>query len=51
MKKQVHLIKADTDYAMRMLVYMALNSKAGLVSAATLVETSKVPMDFAYKIL
>ena len=51
MKKQVHLIKADTDYAMRMLVYMALNGKAGLVSAATLVETQKVPMDFAYKIL
>ena len=51
MKKQVHLIKSDTDYAMRMLVYMALNSNAEPVSAAILVETQKVPRDFAYKIL
>jgi Rrf2 family protein len=51
MKKQVHLIKADTDYAMRMLVYLALNGKAEPILAATLVETQKVPMDFAYKIL
>ncbi len=51
MKKQVQLIKSDTDYAMRMLVYLALNVKTEPISAATLVETQKVPMDFAYKIL
>jgi len=51
MGKQVHIIKSDTDYAMRMLVYMAMNGKGGPVSAAVLVETQKVPMDFAYKIL
>lgn len=51
LKKQVQLIKSDTDYAMRMLVYLALNGKKEPISAATLVETQKVPMDFAYKIL
>ncbi|MFC1875516.1 RrF2 family transcriptional regulator [Chloroflexota bacterium] len=51
MKKQVHLIKSDTDYAMRMLVYLAMNGKAEPVSAAVLVKAQKIPMDFAYKIL
>jgi Rrf2 family protein len=51
MDKKVHLIKADTDYAMRMLVYMALNRNTEPVSAAILVETQKIPKEFAYKIL
>lgn len=51
MDKKVHIIKSDTDYAMRMLVYLAMNGGAGPVSAAVLVETQKIPMDFAYKIL
>jgi len=51
MDKQVHIIKSDTDYAMRMLVYLAMNGKTGPVSAAVLVKAQKIPMDFAYKIL
>ena len=51
MNKQVHLIKSDTDYAMRMLVYMAMNGKEVPVLAAVLVKKQKIPMDFAYKIL
>jgi Rrf2 family protein len=51
MDKKVHIIKSDTDYAMRMLVYLAINGESGLVSAAVLAKTQKIPMDFAYKIL
>jgi Rrf2 family iron-sulfur cluster assembly transcriptional regulator len=51
MDKRVHIIKSDTDYAMRMLVYLAMNGDAGPVSAAVLVKRQKIPMDFAYKIL
>ena len=51
MDKKVHIIKSDTDYAMRMLVYLAINGEAGPVSAAVLVKKQKIPMDFAYKIL
>jgi len=51
MNKQVQLIKSDTDYAMRMLVYLALNSGPAPVSAATMVKIQKIPKYFAYKIL
>ena len=51
MDKQVHVIKSDTDYAMRMLVYLAMNGQAGPVSAAVLVKTQQISVDFAYKIL
>jgi len=51
MNKQVFLIKSDTDYAMRMLVYLALNEEPGPVPAGVLVESQDVPVDFAYKIL
>ena len=51
MNKQVQLIKSDTDYAMRILVYLALDAGPAPVSAATLVKIQKIPKDFAYKIL
>ena len=51
MDKAVRLIKSDTDYAMRMLVYLAMNGGDGMVSAATLSKKQKIPLDFAYKIL
>lgn len=51
MDKKVHIIKSDTDYAMRMLVYLAMNGNGGPVSAAVLVKTQRIPLDFAYKIL
>ena len=51
MNKQVQLIKSDTDYAMRILVYLALDGGPVPISAATLVKTQKIPKDFAYKIL
>ena len=51
MNKQVHLIKSDTDYAIRILIHLATNNKAGPVSAAVLVKEQKIPMEFAYKIL
>ena len=49
--KKVNIIKSYTDYAMRMLVYMAMKSNGRPVSAAVLVKTQKIPIDFAYKIL
>jgi Rrf2 family transcriptional regulator, iron-sulfur cluster assembly transcription factor len=51
MDKKVYLIKSDTDYAMRMLVYLALKGGEAPVPAGVLVETQKIPVDFAYKIL
>jgi Rrf2 family protein len=51
MDKKVFLIKSDTDYAMRMLVHLALSEEPGPVPAGVLVEAQNVPVDFAYKIL
>ncbi|MDD4923629.1 MAG: Rrf2 family transcriptional regulator [Dehalococcoidales bacterium] len=51
MDKKVFLIKSDTDYAMRMLVCLALQRESVPVTAAVLVEGQDIPVDFAYKIL
>ena len=51
MDRKVFLIKSDTDYAMRMLVNLALRKKSVPVTAAVLIEGQNVPVDFAYKIL
>ena len=51
MDKKVFLIKSDTDYAMRMLVNLALRKESMPVTAAVLVERQNIPVDFAYKIL
>jgi Rrf2 family protein len=51
MDNKVYLIKSDTDYALRMLVNLALRNDAGPVTAAVLVDGQNVPVDFAYKIL
>ena len=51
MDKKVFLIKSDTDYAMRMLVNLALREESTPVTAAVLVEGQNIPVDFAYKIL
>jgi Rrf2 family protein len=51
MDGKVFLIKSDTDYAMRMLVFLALTDAASPVTAAVLVEGQNIPVGFAYKIL
>jgi Rrf2 family protein len=51
MNKQVYLIKSDTDYAMRMLLHMALTNESKPVPAGVMVEACNIPKDFAYKIL
>ena len=45
------IIKKDTDYAMRMLAYLALNNGKSPVAARKLATAGEVPEDFAYKIL
>jgi Rrf2 family transcriptional regulator, iron-sulfur cluster assembly transcription factor len=45
------IIKKDTDYAMRMLAYLALNNGKSPVAAKKLAAAGEVPEDFAYKIL
>jgi Rrf2 family protein len=51
MDKKVFLIKSDTDYAMRMLINLALRGDSTPVTASILVEGQNIPVDFAYKIL
>lgn len=51
MDKKVFLIKSDTDYAMRILVHLALSGGDEPIPAGVLVEKQGVPVDFAYKIL
>ena len=51
MDGKVFLIKSDTDYAMRMLVSLALREGNSPVTAADLTEGQNIPVDFAYKIL
>lgn len=45
------IIKKDTDYAMRMLAYLALNNGKSPIPARKLATAGDVPEDFAYKIL
>ena len=45
------IIKKDTDYAMRMLAYLARNNGKSPVAAKKLATAEEVPEDFAYKIL
>ncbi|MDO8578554.1 MAG: Rrf2 family transcriptional regulator [Dehalococcoidales bacterium] len=45
------IIKKDTDYAMRMLAFLALNDGKSPVAAKKLAKDGEVPEDFAYKIL
>ncbi len=45
------IIKKDTDYAMRMLAFLALNNGKAPVAARKLAKAGEVPVDFAYKIL
>jgi Rrf2 family protein len=45
------LIRKDTDYAMRVLVYLSLPDKQGPVAAKVLAKNQDIPNDFAYKIL
>ena len=44
-------IRKDTEYAMRALVYLALNGKEKHVAAKELAKGQDIPEDFAYKIL
>lgn len=45
------IIKKDTDYAMRMLSYLARNNGKSPVAAKKIAAAGEVPEDFAYKIL
>jgi Rrf2 family iron-sulfur cluster assembly transcriptional regulator len=45
------LIRQDTEYAMRALVYLALNNKGKHVAAKELAKGQDLPQDFTYKIL
>ena len=45
------LIRKDTEYAMRALVYLALNGKEKFVTAKALALHRNLPEDFAYKIM
>jgi len=45
------IVKKDTDYAMRMLAYLAQNDGKSPVPARKLAAAGDVPEDFAYKIL
>ena len=51
MDKKVFLIKSDTDYAMRMLVSLALRGESIPVAVAVLVDGQDIPLEFAYKVL
>ena len=44
-------IRTDTEYAMRALVYLALNGKETHVAAKEIAKGQDIPEDFAYKIL
>jgi Rrf2 family protein len=45
------LIRQDTEYAMRALVYLALNNQEKFVTVKALAQQSHLPADFAHKIL
>lgn len=45
------IIRRDTDYAMRALVYLALNTEGAPVPARVLAKSLDIPAAFAYKIL
>jgi Rrf2 family iron-sulfur cluster assembly transcriptional regulator len=45
------LIRQDTEYAMRALVYLALNNKEKPVTAKAIAKGQDLPEDFTYKIL
>ena len=47
----MEIIKADTDYATRVLVSLAQNSGQGPIGAKRLAREQGIPEDFAYKIL
>ncbi len=44
-------LRKDTEYAMRALVYLALNGKEKHIPAKELAKGQDLPEDFAYKIL
>jgi Rrf2 family protein len=45
------LIRQDTEYAMRVLVYLAVSGKQKPVAARELARNRDIPEDFIYKIL
>ncbi len=47
----MEIIGADTDYAMRALVHLALNRGKSPVATKTLAGAQDIPLEFAYKIL
>ena len=47
----MEIVRNDTDYAMRALVYLAQHHKQGPITAKVLAKTQDIPDSFAYKIL
>ncbi len=47
----MEIIRNNTDYAMRALVYLAQHHKEGPIAAKALARAQDIPDDFAYKVL
>ncbi len=47
----MEILKQDTDYAVRALVYLAQNAGKVPVKARALAEAQDIPLEFTYKIL
>lgn len=45
------MVRRDTDYAMRALVYLAEHPDEGAVSVKTLADLGDIPIDYAYKVM
>jgi Rrf2 family protein len=50
-ENKTQIIRNETDYAIRMLLYLATKQDDNPVSALTLSKSQKVPLEFAHKIL
>jgi len=45
------MVRRDTDYAMRALVYLAEHQEDNAITVKTIAENSAIPLDYAYKIM
>ncbi len=47
----MEILKSDTDYAMRLLVHLAVNGAGTTIAAKAMADAQDIPPDFVYKIL
>jgi Rrf2 family protein len=47
----MEILRKDTDYAIRSLIYIAKNGRQAPVTAGTLADAEDIPIEFIYKIL